>query len=92
VPGPVPVVEITEVGLYVRMAPGRICARTVANGRWPHLAVDFDRSGRVIGIEAVPLPPSFNLHELARRAGVSLPALDGSRARFLLKMASVSNF
>lgn len=87
-----PIVELCEAGLYVSMAPGRRCARTVANGRWPHLAVDFDRRGRVIGIEAIPLPDRFSLGRLARQAGVRLSPHAIRRARIRLKFAAVADF
>jgi hypothetical protein len=74
------------------MAPGRPCARTIANGRWPHLAVDFDRRGRVIGLEAIPLPDRFSLGRLARLAGVRLSAHAIHRARIQLKFAARADF
>jgi hypothetical protein len=89
---PTPVVELNEDGLYVRLAPRGACARTVANGRWPHLAVDFDRRGRVIGIEAMPLPDRFSLSRLARRVGLRLSPAAIRRARLRLKFAAADNF
>jgi hypothetical protein len=89
---PTPIVELNEAGLYVRLAPRGACARTVANGRWPHLAVDFDRRGRVIGIEAMPLPDRFSLSRLARQAGIRLSPDAIRRARLRLKFAVADNF
>jgi hypothetical protein len=89
---PTPIVELSEAGLYVRFAPRGACARTVANGRWPHLAVDFDRQGRVIGVEAMPLPDRFSLSRLARRAGLRLSPAALRRARLRLKFSAADNF
>jgi hypothetical protein len=53
-----PVVVATEEGVYFRLGPRRL--RNLRGVRtepfpcpWPHLALDFDASGSVIGVEAV---------------------------------------
>lgn len=56
-----PKVELTDAGLYVRFLSDVIVARTVIQSEWPHIAVDLDDAGRVIGIECVPAPKIFSV-------------------------------
>ena len=65
--------ELSDAGLYVRFRSGTEVYRTVIQSEWPHIAVDLDQYDRVVGIEAVPAPPSFclgHIPEIAASAGV----------------------
>src|SRR5580658_3847529 len=51
-----PVVEIDHQSgaVYVRFTPrGTKAAKTIVRCEWPHVAVDLDGGGRVIGVEAI---------------------------------------
>lgn len=51
-----PVVEIDHQSgsVYVRFtASGTKVAKTVVRSEWPHIAVDLDAEGKVIGVEAI---------------------------------------
>lgn len=51
-----PVVEIDHQSgaVYVRFTPsGTKVAKTVVRSQWPHIAVDLDADGKVIGVEAI---------------------------------------
>ena len=87
--GAVPRITITDAGLYVsfKRPAGRI--RTIVRRLWPHLAVDLDQSGTVVGIEAIPFPRRFALHEIAVRAGVRLPAKAALRARIVVHVSAL---
>lgn len=56
-----PKVELTDAGLYVRFQSDVEVARTVVQNEWPHIAVDLDNAGNVIGIECVPAPKEFSI-------------------------------
>ena len=67
----VAVPEITDSGIYVRFGAPRRIAQTLIRREWPFLAVDIDRFGRAIGIEAIPRPIG-SVRRLAAKAGVLL--------------------
>ena len=46
-----PIVRVTVEGLYVCFRQGVQSAKTVIRSRWPHVAVDLDDKGDVIGVE-----------------------------------------
>jgi len=83
--GSVPRLAITDAGLYVSFARPAGRVRTIVRRLWPHLAVDISRRGEVVGIESIPLPRRFSLREVAREAGVHLPANRAARAQILIQ-------
>jgi hypothetical protein len=84
--GSVPRVAITDAGIYVSFERPSGRVRTIVRRPWPHLAVDINRSGKVIGIEAVPLPHRFSLRKIAQEAGVHLPARGAARAQIFVQV------
>lgn len=76
-----PVVELSADGVYVWFQPGRKASRTLVRSRWPVMAVDLDEDNEVIGIECAPLPKTFSLQELGRKAGVLVPDMAAARAQ-----------
>ena len=51
-----PVVDIDPQSgaVYVRFTPGGTkVTKTVVRSEWPHIAVDLDADGKVIGVEAI---------------------------------------
>jgi uncharacterized protein YuzE len=64
-----PIVQLTDEGLYIYFKPGAVSEKTVVRSRWPLVAIDLDKNGDVIGIEAVPPPESFTLRGLIAKAG-----------------------
>jgi hypothetical protein len=70
----VPLVEISDVGVYVRFQIGARVKKTLVRSEWPHIAVDLAADGSVIGIESVPAPGKFTVGRLAEQAGVFVPA------------------
>ena len=69
-----PSIELDEAGLYVRFQPGVKAAKTIIRSTWPHVAVDLAIDGSLVGIECVPVPNQFSIGQLAKQAGVTLPA------------------
>lgn len=78
-----PKVELTDAGLYVRFLMHAKVRKTIIQNEWPHIAVDLDESGNVIGIECVPAPAAFSIgmiDEIARDACVGgLPDYDPAK-------------
>jgi uncharacterized protein YuzE len=56
-----PKVELSDAGLYLRFMNNAVVDRTIIQSEWPHVAVDLDEKGNVIGIEAVPAPHGFTV-------------------------------
>ena len=83
--GSIPRVSITDAGIYVRFERPTGRVRTIVRRLWPHLAVDINRHGKVIGIEAIPLPRRFSLRTFALEAGVHLPARAAARAQIVVR-------
>ncbi len=79
-----PQVEIDRecAGVYVRLKKSGKAVRTVVQNEWPHVAVDLDARGEVLGVEALGVK-EFTIAPLLRMAGVAVaPAVLG-RARYL---------
>ena len=68
-----PILEITDEGIYFRFQEDVEVANTVIRNEWPHVAIDLDKSGRIIGIETVPKPDRFSIAEIFAQAGVDIP-------------------
>lgn len=87
----VPQVEIDRecAGVYVRLKKSGKAARTVVQNEWPHVAVDLNARGEVLGVEALGVK-EFTIAPLLRMAGVTAtPAVLG-RARYLAARSLVS--
>ena len=84
--GSIPRVAITDAGIYVSFERPSGRVRTIVRRPWPHLAVDINRSGKVIGIEAIPLPRRFSLRKVALEAGVHLPARGAAHAQIFVQV------
>jgi hypothetical protein len=67
------ILEITDVGLYLRFQQDVEVAETVIRHDWPHVAIDLDGEGQVVAIEMVPKPDKFSITELFEKSGVNLP-------------------
>ena len=69
-----PSIELDEAGIYVRFQQGVKADKTIIRSHWPHVAVDLAADGSLLGIECVPVPNQFSIGQLAKQAGVTLPA------------------
>ena len=83
-----PQVEIDRecAGVYVRLRKGGKASRTVVQNDWPHIAVDLDARGEVLGVEALGVK-EFTIAPLLRLAGVTVAPGVLSRARYLAARA-----
>jgi hypothetical protein len=63
---------LTDSGAYFRFRQGPVKS-TRSCRSWPHVAIDLDRKGRVVGIEAVPAPRSVDLRGLSRLVLAEFP-------------------
>src|SRR5689334_26011 len=79
-----PQVEIDRecAGVYVRLKKSGKAARTVVQNEWPHVAVDLDARGDVLGVEVLGVK-EFTVAPLLRLAGVTVAPGVLSRARYL---------
>ena len=79
-----PVVEVDTVAqaLYVYFQRGVRIARTVVQNQWPLVAVDLDKHGAVIGVEASGVE-EFTLSPVLRSAGVQAPRQAINAARYV---------
>ena len=79
-----PVVEVDTVAqaLYVYFQRGVKVAKTVVQNQWPLVAVDLDKDGGVIGVEACGVN-EFTLSPVLTKAGVEAPARLVSSARYV---------
>ena len=86
-----PQVEIDRecAGVYVRLKRGGKAARTVVQNEWPHVAVDLDARGEVLGVEALGVK-EFTIAPLLRMAGVAVAPAALGRARYLAARSRVS--
>ena len=75
-----PVIELSQEGVYVSLFQGCAVAKTEVRSEWPLIAVDFDKTGRVIGVECAPCPEEFSLAATMRKAGGHIPVAAAARA------------
>lgn len=82
--GDIPVVEVDTMAqaLYVYFQRGVKVARTVVQNQWPLVAVDLDRKGAVIGVEACGVE-EFTLLPLLHIARVKAPSQMINAARYI---------
>jgi hypothetical protein len=66
-------IDTKSGGVYLGLREHLRAARTEVKQEWPLVAVDYSRSGQLIGIEAVGMP-EINIGEVLRIAGVTLTA------------------
>lgn len=78
-----PVVEVDTAAqaLYVYFQRGAKVDRTVVQSQWPLVAVDLDRKGAVVGVEACGVS-EFTLSRLLGKARVIVPSRLLSAARY----------
>lgn len=83
-----PQVEIDRecAGVYIRLKKSGKAARTVVQNEWPHIAVDLDSRGEVLGVEALGVK-EFTIAPLLRLAGVTVGPSVLNRARYLAARA-----
>jgi uncharacterized protein YuzE len=79
-----PVVEVDTVAqaLYVYFQRGVKVARTVVQNQWPLVAVDLDKSGKVVGVEACGVN-EFTLSPVLEKARVAAPVRMVNAARYV---------
>jgi uncharacterized protein YuzE len=79
-----PVVEVDTVAqaLYVYFQRGVKVAKTVVQNQWPLVAVDLDKDGGVIGVEACGVD-EFTLSPVLDKARVEIPARLLNSARYV---------
>jgi hypothetical protein len=85
-----PRVEIDRecAGVYVRLKRGGKTSRTIVQNEWPHIAVDLDARGEVLGVEALGVK-EFTVAPILRMAGVTVAPDVLRRARYLAARAIV---
>ena len=79
-----PVVEIDNGAgaVYVRFQNKAKVAKTVVQSHWPHIAIDLDGRGDVIGVEALGMN-EFTITAILERAKIEAPAALTNRARYM---------
>ncbi len=79
-----PVVEIDTAAqaVYVYFQRGARVAKTVVQNQWPLVAVDLDKHGEVIGVEACGLR-EFTVRPILAQARVEAPRAVLNSARYL---------
>lgn len=79
-----PVVEVDTVAqaLYVYFQRGVKVAKTVVQNQWPLVAVDLDKHGGVVGVEACGVN-EFTLSPVLNTAGVEAPSRMVNAARYV---------
>ncbi len=79
-----PQVEIDRecAGVYVRLKKSGKTVRTIVQNEWPHIAVDLDARGEVLGVEALGVK-EFTIAPLLRLAAVTFAPGVLSRARYI---------
>ena len=78
-----PVVEIDNGAgaVYVRFQNKKV-AKTLIQCEWPHVAIDLDSKGEVIGVEALGMN-EFTIRAILVKARVQAPAALLDRARYM---------
>ena len=66
-------IDAQSGGVYLGLREHLRAARTEVKQEWPLVAVDYSRSGQLIGIEAVGMS-EINIAEVMRIAGITLTA------------------
>ena len=75
-------IDTQASSVYVRFKRA-VVAKTISNeSKFAHFAVDLNSRNEVIGIEAVGVR-EFSLTAILRRAKVTAPRLDVSKARYI---------
>ena len=80
-----PVVEIDHQSgaVYVRFTPrGAKVSKTVVRSEWPHVAVDLDADGKVIGVEAIGID-EMTISKVLQHAQVKAKDSDIRSARYV---------
>lgn len=65
--------EISDAGAYLWFQPEVPSAQTIVAREWPHIGVDLDDQGFLVGIELVPVPTEISVEDVLRWAGIPIP-------------------
>jgi len=79
-----PVVEIDNGAgaVYVRFRPSKTkIAKTILQSEWPHVTIDLDAAGEVIGVEALGMN-EFTIRAILMKAKLEAPPTLLDRARY----------
>ena len=84
-----PVVEFDPAAdaVYVYLDRGKKISKTVLRSEWPHVAVDLDDKGTVIGIELL-CPSEFTIHSIFQKAKLEAPVAFLNSARYQTSKSS----
>jgi len=79
----IPIVSIDTMAdaAYVYFQRGVKVAKTIVRSEWPHVAVDLDHKGEVIGIEVLS-PKELSINSILKKAEVQAPRSLISSARY----------
>ncbi len=65
-------IDFASGAAYVRFSPpGQKVAKTLVRREWPLVAIDLDKEGEVIGIEAIGVN-NLTIHKLLEKANVQM--------------------
>lgn len=79
---PTVAIDTLADAVYVYLQPGARVAKTVIRKEWPHVAIDLDEKGKVVGVEALNMG-EFSIRTVMKKAALKLPAWATNQARYV---------